>query len=189
MTKHKRFICAAQDAFTGQFHEVSLQVYRAVQNSQHDPMFLNGHCGIIDLAAKKCLLFADGKLSTEDHENWIMFAQSHTDNGLCHAALFPKPPKPKDTHTFMVVPLDQPPDQQQEPLISEDMARKIDEFKQTLMDQILRIAADREARRKQEPQPPKTELPNLDSLGGTGFGELGFDDFRGPNGEDNWSGM
>lgn len=73
MTISNTHICTAQDAYTGQFHAVSMEVYRDIYEGRQYSQFYTGHCGIIDRRRKAAVLFIDGDIPKEDFENFVQF--------------------------------------------------------------------------------------------------------------------
>lgn len=71
MTTSPTHICVAQDAYTDQFHEVSMEVYRDIYDGHsihHHP-----HCGVIDVSRNAAVLFVDEEISSTDFENFSLF--------------------------------------------------------------------------------------------------------------------
>jgi len=68
VTTSPTHICVAQDAYTNQFHEVSMEVYRDVYDGlsiHHHP-----HCGVIDVTRGAAVLFIDNEINQEDFDNF-----------------------------------------------------------------------------------------------------------------------
>jgi hypothetical protein len=95
MTTSNTHICAAQDAYTRQFHATTMEDYRNIyegRNGEHQ----TGHCGVLDKRRKAAVLFIEnGQIEREEFENFVAFCTHKFKQPPTSVARLTKPSRAK----------------------------------------------------------------------------------------------